>query len=675
MGANSYHCRLRSPWIFAGVVVAFVLGGGASARLPGQTGDVGEIDDLAITELSLEELMAIDVTSVEGTERSWFATPAAVHVIRGEDIQRSGILHLPEALRLSPGVHYGQISSSTFSIASRGFGGRFSSKLLVLQDGRVLYDPAFSGVYWDVQSPLLADLERIEVVRGPGATLWGANAVNGVINVTTRSARDTQGWLLTAGGGTYENGFGSARYGGRLGDRAWYRVWGKYFQRENSATTGDATLHDAWELAKGGVRLDGEWSDELEWSVQAEGYQTPRLDEELRIPVVAATPTTIDIQDSAEATGAHVLFKLSRAARSGIGWTLKGYYDRTERMAFGGTIVNRDTLDLDLRQSYSGWDGHELLWGASVRRTSDRGHTNGITSLAPRTRALDDLSGFIQDTWTLAADRWFLMVGTKVEHNDTTGFEAQPSGRLWWTPTPHTTVWTAVSRAVRVPSRADRDLALTLAFADTGILAGGAPSGTIIPLQLTGDDHLRSEAMLIAELGFRVRPWKDVTLDVAGFHSVYDPLITAPDGNIGAFTNRGRARSLGGEVAARWRATQALELSASMSLLHIDAQRIGGTLETFTPTHMAQLHAHYDCPSNLGLDLALYYADSSRGQDISSYVTGDLGLSWRPSPKLRISLWGKNLIDHRHREASDGFFQTRTALVERSAFIEVELNF
>ena len=636
--------------------------------------DDDEEEDFA--ELELEELMQIRVTSVVGRPEPLLDMPAAIYVVTGEDIRRTGHRSIAESLRMVPGVTVGQITPSSWAISVRGFADRFANNLLVLIDGRMVYDPLFSGVFWHVQDVLLEDLDRIEVIRGPGATLWGANAVNGVINIVTKSAKDTQGLYLTGGGGNQEQGFAGFRYGDQINDNVYYRVWGKYDNHGSFDDITGAGEPNGWDMFRGGFRFDVEGDDGLDATVQGDIYTTDYMSERVRVPVPGShlTFTTADLDPQYQ--GGDLLARIGRSTGPDEGWSVQTYYDRTKtRGGQPGFEVRRDTWDLDYRHYTPLGDGNVVMWGLGYRHTRDQTSPSSTLSFSPAGRSLDTFNGFIQDTITLIPDELVLMVGSKFEHNDHTGFEYQPSGRISWMPDENQTVWGAVSRAVRTPSRTADDATLITAFADTGLLAGGPPSGTIIPLSLLGDPAVESEDLLAYEVGYRVRATEDLTFDLAAFYNDYDDLITFPPG-AGTFGNRGTAETYGVELASTWNVADNWSVMASYSFLDIDVTSVDGNSEEGeSPRHQFNIRSYLDITDDLELNSALYWVDTIPDEGASSYVRLDLGLTWRPAPNVEVAVWGQNLLDDKHLEFGDDLFQALPLEVERSVYAQVTLRF
>jgi iron complex outermembrane receptor protein len=655
--------------------------GAATVMLSASQDDAnGEEDEFVegLEDLDLEQLMGIQVTSVAGRAQALLDTPAAITVITGDELRRTGHRNIAEALRLVPGFTVGQITPSIWAVGSRGLTDRFANDLLVLIDGRTVYDPLFSGVFWNVQDVLFEDLDRIEVIRGPGATLWGSNAVNGVVNITTKSARDTQGLYLTGGGGNHHQGFGAVRYGGEINENAHFRVWAKYDNYANFEDVNGRDTATDWDMVRGGFRFDIAGEDDLEITIQGDLYTTPHADDEVRIPVPGHF-TFERAELNQQYQGGNVLARIGRTVDEQRGWSVQTYYDRTKtRGGQPGFEVRRDTIDLDYRQHIplGAEDEHILMWGLGYRYSNDRTSRGPYINFDPRSRSLDTFTAFIQDTYTILPDQVFLMVGSKFEHNDFTGFEFQPSGRLSWTPDEDQTVWGAASRAVRTPSRIAEDSRLLTAFADPGLLpGGGGATGTFVPLFLLGDDDVDSEELISFELGYRRRLTDNLTIDLATFYNDYDDLLTLglPAGTIG---NRGEANTYGVEVASTWDAADNWRLSAAYTFIRIDFDSVDGTSpEGETPRHQFNLRSYLDITENLELNSALYYVDNIPDEGADKYIRLDVGMTWRPTPNLEFAVWGQNLLDPQHFEFGDDLFEYAPQEVERSIYGQITLRF
>jgi iron complex outermembrane receptor protein len=615
---------------------------------------------LELKQLSLEELMSVDVTSVSKKEEKLFEAAAAIYVITQDDIRRSGATSIPELLRNAPGVEVARVDSHTWAITARGFNSTTANKLLVLIDGRSVYTPLFSGVFWDKQDTLLEDVERIEVIRGPGATLWGANAVNGVINIITKSAKETQGWLVVGGGGTEERGFGGVRYGGQLGANARYRVYAKYANRDDTVLPDGTDARDAWQMGQGGFRVDWDASHNNLLTFQGDLYggglgQTSTI--------LSPTPPLMRLNTADTAVaGGHVLGRWIHHFSETSNVQLQLYYDRTERRIPLVFSEKRDTVDLDVQHRFRLGPRQEIVWGVGYRDTRDQvDHTFNV-SWDPDRRATDVVSAFVQDDITLLPNRLRVTLGSKFEHNDFTGVEIQPNARLAWTPTERHTVWAAISRAVRTPTRLDDDIRL-----NAQVIPGTPPS----VLAVFGSRDFASEALLAYELGYRLQPHPRLFLDVAAFYNVYDrllsiegpgppqplpPVVTIPF----TLANNLAGETYGVEVLANYQSANWWRWQVGYTYLHMQLRTKQGSSDTTSvasgegssPRHQFFWRSWLDLPANLELDTALRYVDALAYRNVSQYVALDVRLGWRPTKSLELSVVGQNLLDHRHLEFS-----------------------
>ncbi len=472
----------------------------------------------SLKRMSLDDLMNVEITSVSKKEEKLSEAPAAVYVLTQDDIHRSGATSIPEALRLVPGLDVARIDAHTWAISSRGFNGEFANKLLVLIDGRSVYTPLFSGVFWDVQDPMLEDVDRIEVIRGPGAALWGANAVNGVINIITKSAKDTQGWLFSGGGGNQDRGFGEFRYGGSRGDDLFYRLYGTYFDHADSEMLGGGNGRDGWQQGRGGFRVDWQPSRDNLLTVQGDAYDGTE-GQVFGVPTLTS-PYAQQLTQATGVSGGDVLGRWTHTLANGAEVKLQTYYDKTVRdTAILGD--NLTTFDIDLQYDQHFGSRQEVIAGLGYRLEDEAIRNSSTVMFNPNHTDRQLFSGFVQDEVTLIPDRLKLTLGTKLEHNDFTGFEVEPSGRISWTPTIHQTVWAAVSRAVRTPSEEERDSRTELQAIPPGGLYPGSPPALVTA---EGDNAFASEDLLAYELGYRVRPCERVSLDFATFYNDYSRL-------------------------------------------------------------------------------------------------------------------------------------------------------
>ena len=633
-----------------------------------------------LSKLSLEELMQLEVTSVSRREEPLFEAAAAITVLTQDDVRRSGATSVPELLRLVPGLEVARVNASEWAISSRGFNSQFANKLLVLIDGRTVYTPLFAGVYWDVQDLLLDDIERIEVIRGPGATLWGANAVNGVINIITRRADDVPGWAAAATGGT-EEVIGSLRYGGRAGEALHTKFYAKAFDRDEFVDAAGNDAADDWRQARAGFRLDWHPGAADLWSVHGDLYAG---DAGQTFTLSTAAPPFFTMRDATtDVAGGNVLGEWTHAFSPRSRTVSQVYFDRTTRDSplFG---EDRNTFDLDFQHEIA-WGGRQqIVWGVGYRLTQDDIDNSFGFRLDPPERTDQLFSGFVQDEITLAPKKLRATLGSKIEHNDYTGVEVQPSARLLWTPHPRHTAWGAVSRAVRTPSRVESDVRLVVAS-----FQNPPPDTTLQIVALVGNPELESEDLVAWELGYRVRATSRTFLDIASFYNVYDRLVTSePQDPVAAaepppphvlrpirFGNLGSARSWGVEVSASWTVTDRFRVLAGYSWLELDVERDPASrddneefVEGNDPEQQLQLRGLLDLPGAVELDAAAYLVDPVPSQNVPAYTRLDLRGEWRPSAHWRLVACGQNLLEPHHPEFGGVLTSGRATEIPRSVY-------
>jgi iron complex outermembrane receptor protein len=609
-----------------------------------------------LKQLTLEELANLEVVTASKEPEMLRAAPAAVYVLTQDDIRRSGATSIPEALRLVPGVEVAKIDASKWAVGIRGFGTRLSKSLLVLIDGRSVYTTLFAGVYWDAQDTLLEDIDRIEVIRGPGGTIWGPNAVNGVINIITRNARETQGILATASAGNVDSFLGGVRYGGTAGGIA-YRAYGKGFRRANEFHV-DGNEFDDWWMAQAGFRMDGT-RDRDSWSFQGDLYDGEAGN---RLAVsYYSPPSVVNEQGDASISGGNLLGRFRRELESGSSFQILAYYDRASRRDLN-FAEDRDTFDVDFVHNLL-WRRQNLIWGFGARFTGS--HPEQVVPTVewiPNDFTDKLYTFFVQDEIDLAPDRLRLTVGAKFLHNNHTGFELQPTARLLWMTSPRQSFWGGVTRAVRTPSRVDQHLQFTALFFPA------------IPafLRLQGDEGVTSEYMLGYEGGYRSLLFEDLFLDVAVFHNSYDDLLSveplgfilepepAPPHQLlpVLFRNRVLGSTSGFEIAPVWTAASWLRLKGSYSYLNLDFETEPGSgdqstavqIEGSSPRHQIVAQSLLELPRDLELDVAYRFVSELAYRRADAYHTADVQLSWSASDRLRLSLVGRNLFDADHVE-------------------------
>ncbi|MBK1716604.1 TonB-dependent receptor plug domain-containing protein [Thiocystis violacea] len=616
--------------------------------------------------LDVQELLEVPVTSASRRPQRYADAAAALFVISREDIRRSGATSFPELLRMVPGVQVAQVDANKWAISARGFNSRYSSKLLVRMDGRTLYSPLYSGVYWDVQDALLDDIERIEVIRGPGATLWGANAVNGIINIISRSAHQTQGGLLALDVGKEEGLAGAIRHGGAMGEDGAVRLYAKGFERDASRTVTGEDAADDWRDGRVGFRSDLDLSESDSLTFQGDYYNAN----------AGATITRgrVASETESDTSGGNLLARWTRQLGFDAGMEFKGYFDQTRRSSWTLDEI-RDTLDLDFQQHFTLAERHLLVWGTGYRLTRDLLGTEAgaATTFDPERREDTTLSAFVQDDIALLDEALHLIVGTKLERNDYTGWELQPNLRLLWSTTPNTNLWAAVSRALRTSSRFESDVVIK--------------AGRVL---VSGNTELNSERLTAYELGLRTRPRANLSLDLSAFVNDYDHLVSYTqigDSLNFTFDNEVFGTSHGLELASNWDVTRAWRLKLAYSWIHMDLQADAASSSIASPSigdsaprHQVSLRSWFNPRPDLELDANIYYVDALEYYDTGAYLRLDLRLGWRLSADLELSLVGKNLLDESHPEFSkfsgnsepEGLVYTQ---VERSLMLQAKWEF
>jgi len=648
---------------------------------------LGQTPKPDLTETSLEALMNIEVTSASRKQEKFFTASSAIFVILREDIRRSGLTSIPELLRMVPGLQVAHIDANKWAITARGSNGRFANKLLVLIDGRSVYTPWFSGVYWDVQDVLLEDIERIEVIRGPGASVWGANAVNGVINIITKSAKDTQGGLFSAGAGNQERGFASVRYGARAGSKGHYRIFAKYFDRGPFELPSGQDAQDQWHFGRVGFRADWELSPEDSLTLDA-GLYGGRAGLTVRLVTSFAPPFEETLVAQAHVSGGHVLARWKRMVSKQSNLALQVYYDRTDR----SEVIQgerRHTLDLDFTHQLGWGNHHDLVWGLGFRYTTDQTQPRFFGVFVPDSRQDYIWNVFIQDEIRLFSKRLRLTLGSKFEHNGYTGFEVQPNARALWSFTPHHAIWGAISRAVRTPSRAERDGRFILGAFST-------PTGPPTVITAFGNPAFRSEDLLAYELGYRLNPDQRISLDLATFYNQYDDLrafrqevpflaLDPPPPRIVVplrLVNGMRGQTYGAELAGNLILTQRWRLSPGLTFVRQHLRAVLGTNSTLSeankgdnPVWQAHVRSFVNLPHQVEWDLTLHLVGPLAAQDTPRYARLDTRLGWRPTETLDLCVVLQNLADPRHQEFNAFPQFALSTQVRRSAYTKFTWSF
>jgi iron complex outermembrane receptor protein len=652
IGGVAMRPRVRNQWGCATAAIA-MLGTAVAAAKP-------TLDNL--TDLSLEELSNIEITSVSKRGERLSDAPTSVYVITGDDIRRAGATSLPEALRLAPNLQVARASANGWAISARGFNGSSANKLLVLIDGRSVYSPLFSGVFWDVQDLVLADIDRIEVISGPGGTLWGVNAVNGVVNVITRSSADTRERLLVAGAGDREAQL-AFRQGGSMADGS-LRIYAKANKRQHTETADGSFVDDASHTAQLGFRAD--WSQALDKiTLQGDAYAGKRnqpLPGSLRLTGVDFALGTISV------SGANLVSRWERRLADDASISAQLSVDHIERDVPPTFSDKLDIVDLQVQHAWRPSPAHALVWGAQYRMAFDH-VVNGTSFLAFLPARVDQAwaSVFAQDEITLGPTLR-LTAGARIERNDYTGAEFLPNLRLAWKPSTSQLLWGAASRTVRAPSRLDRD-----------IFVPAQP-----PFLLVGGPDFRSEVANVYELGYRGQPTSDSSLSVTLFHADYDRLHTQeydPSRKIVFFGNEMKGTVRGLEMWGSVQASPAWRLRGGFSRLLQELQLKPGSIDTANslasaeganPSRQWMLRSSHDLPHQMEVDATLRYVSALPFPPVPSYLTLDLRWAWRPQPGLELSITGQNLLGPAHGEFTAE--STRTAIA-RSVFVELVSRF
>ena len=648
----------------------------------GAADEPGETREEDYFELSLEELMTleVEVTSVTRSAQRLVDSAAAVAVLTADDILRSGATSLAEVLRLVPGVQVARIGSNLWAISARGFNDQLSDKLLVLMDGRILYSPLFAGMFWDVQDYPLEDIERIEVVRGPGGAVWGANAVNGVINIITRTAHDTQGGLATVSVGTLDRWTATVRHGATLDSGLAYRVYARGFEREALERTDGTSAEDAWDQLRAGFRVDSPEGESASWTVQGD-LHAGRSDNEWTLASFTAPPIA-RAEVGADILGGNLLGRYTRALEDGGSLTAKAYWDATRRDIGSFLAEDRDTFDLEFLHSFQPAESNRLSWGLGYRLSDSRIENGPVLSFSPSGRHDQLVSLFVHDEQDLSDDLT-LIAGTKLEHNDFTGLEVQPNLRFSWRPTPDHTVWGAVSRAVATPSQADHDVSFLQAVIPGG---GGNTLVTIL-----GNEDVEAEDVVAYELGYRTLVSPELSLDLALYFNDYDNLVTteagAPFAQGGAVVqplrldNLGTAETYGAELEVEWRPSERVTLRGGYSWLELDIDLDDASNSTNlqpdegrAPRHQVTVASDLRLGPAVDLSGIVHYVDRLASGDIPSYVRGDVVLHFRPRTDFELKLAGLGFFHEGEPEFGPTNF-TSGSEVELAAYLQLSWRF
>ena len=631
--------------------------------------------------LSLEDLMNVEITTVSKKKEKHREAAAAVFVLTSEDIRRSGATSVADALRLVPGLSVAKLDANKWAITSRGFNDRFANKLLVLIDGISVYTPLFAGVFWDERDIMIEDIDRIEVIRGPGGTLWGSNAVNGVINIITKKSQDTQGALLSLTGGTEEKFYGTFRYGDKLRDDIYYRFYLKYFDRDEGVFASGKNASDDWSILSVGFRLDWDVSDQDSLTFQGELHDgNAGLTSDL---VVRYPPYNIRIDDHSGLSGGNILLKWDHVFSETSDFSIKLYHDGTDRHDTPSGD-DRNSTDFEFQHHTFLGKRHEIIWGTGYRYMQHVADQTPYVSLKPKSRNDDLFSAFLQDKISFLEDRLHLTLGAKLEHNDYTGFEFQPNIRVAWVPNDKHAWWASISRAVRIPSRAESDVRIT-AIAFPGIIVTNI-----------GNPDINAENLTAYEVGYRVRPIERLAFDVTAFYNDYNDLRTIEMGlpfleifpllphiNVPFYGNNNmEASTYGIELTTDWQPTQSWRIRASYTFLKVDLDQhqrtldiISGSTEGNSPRNQFVVESRLNLPHNIEFDTTLKYVDNLPSMGIDSYFGLDTRLAWHPKDNIELAIVGQNLLEDHHEEYSSIFLGTVPSEVERSVYGKITFQF
>jgi iron complex outermembrane receptor protein len=660
-------------------------------------------EDLA--DLSLEELTRLEISTGKKSQRA-SDVAAAVFVVTQDDIRRSGATSIPQALRLVPGLQVAQIDGNKWAISARGFNSRFANRLLVLMDGRTLYTLTFGGVFWDAQDTLIKDIERIEVVRGPGGALWGANAFNGVINIITKHASQTNGVLLSGEAGSEQPWGASLRIGDTNGPLSW-RVFAKGFERDGNRDMNDNDANDYWRQARIGGRADMAIDERNALQLSFEAHRGTSGTELWSFPSATAAPQAFDARDDYD--GAFIAAEWSRTSESGARMSLRGFADHTDRdsVAFD---ERRETYDLEWQHILARYGRHSLMWGVGVRHTSDRTGPTAI-SLNPASAGIDFYSGFIQDEIAFSNDDLVFTLGGKVEHSDFIGTQFMPNVRARYNVTTSTVIWSAISTGVRSASRLERHVLVDRTIPS---LPAGTPPYFLpapIGIEIWGDPDFEPERQTAYELGWRQRVSQFLSLDLATYYNKYrdvrgvqllpavcapsmtpvdqDPLCVFAANKIVVplqFTNLLAGETWGGEAVVTLDPLPQWRLTGTYSLFRYafpeNAVMISGESVDFTAgsfgldaRHQWNLRSSLSLGVNWEWDVRVRHVDKLPSAGVDAYSELDTRIAWRPLPSLEIAIAGQNLLRSNHSEFVSDFFDVAPIAIERRVILQARWSF
>ncbi|NIP29856.1 MAG: TonB-dependent receptor [Candidatus Dadabacteria bacterium] len=644
-----------------------------------------------LADYSLEELMQMDVTTVSKKHQTLFKVPSAVYVITGEDLRRSGVRNIPDALRIVPGVEVAQINSNQWAVSIRGFNSNIANKLLVLIDGKSAYTPLFAGVFWSDLDTLFEDIDRIEIIRGPGGSIWGANAVNGVINIITKNSKHTNGYFVNAGIGNEEKAFIDIRYGNSaLNNKLNYRIFAKAFDKDEfKSISNSGGANDDWKSYRSGFRIDYDRDSKNSFSIIGDINKVD-ANRELNTPILSP-PFSETIKEDAENKGFSIIGKWNRFISNNSELSFQFYYDYYDKLSeFAGE--KRHTIDFELLHNFSTTfiTSHEINWGLGFRLTTDDITETPFLEIRDSNQTNELYSAFVQDQISIINNKLFLILGTKLEHNDFTGFEIQPNAKILFTPDDDNTFWLSASRAVRTTSRIeDGVLSLVLGFPD--------PITNLPALVFAvGSDDFDSENLYAIEMGYRTKPRDWITFDLSLFYNFYYDLeflklsgtemSSDPIDHIRIlmeFENELEADTYGFEVATNFVLTRFWKLKFNYSYLNIDIEDtdvfqidedtfslLSRFSEDFSPKNQIKIQSFLDLTDKLEFDASLYWVDdikTAEFENISDYTRLDLRLAYKFLNGLEFSITGQNILDNSHKEFGNAILGNNSN-IERSIF-------
>ena len=643
-----------------------------------------------LTERSLEDLMNIEVTSVSKKEQKLSRTAAAIFVITREDIRRSGATNIPDLLRMVPGMEIAQINNDTWAISARGLNQEFANELLVLVDGRNVYTPTFGGVFWDAVDVPLEDIERIEVIRGPGGSIWGANAVNGVVNIITQKASETKGALVSGAAGNLEDGLGILQYGSTLGKDTDIRFFAKYHDESSLTSLTGENGGDGWHALRGGFRADTVLSAKDALMTQGDIFLQREGGPVSILPSVTS-PGPLNIEAQQNQSGGFFQFvwnhKFSDTSETSLNLSYTGY-DIEDIIA---TLKEgRKTVSADFQDHIAWGSRNDVVWGGSYSYSNSHSIGNLSVSLTPPNRAIQVFSTFVQDEIALIPDRLFLTAGAKLEHNYYSGFGLMPSARVSYPFSKRQTVWAAVSRALRTPDSLDTGIRFNLG-------SSPGPGGTPILTSLFGNPHFKDESLVAYEFGYRTTLSDRVSIDLAAFYNDYDhqqtvePAAPFPESQPApahivmpsTYRNLARGEEHGIELAANWKLTSRWTLSPGCDFARIHLHTLPGSQDTQTvpetegsdPHVHAQLRSHFELSRRIHWDTSAYFTGRLFFQKVPSYARLDTNLSWRLREKISLSVVGQNLLESHHLEFEEAIGGQGSTRIARSAYASLAWRF